>query len=487
MRFVIGLAALGLAACAGPQTASEQDRPNAAASPKPNIVVILADDLGYADISAYGGKRIATPNIDRIAKAGVAFTDGYSAAPVCSPSRAGLQTGRHPDRYAFEFNNGPAARDIEQRLGLDVNEITLAKALKGQGYHTGLVGKWHLGANDEFYPTNRGYDEFVGFLPGETNYIDPKRPEARIAKPEGTDSDPSIPRRPNARIMEGAARTVVQNEDRYLTDYFGERAVEYVKRNAPSENPYFLYLAFNAPHTPLIVTQKYYDRFPHIQDEGMRVYAAMIAAMDDQIGAVLDAIEASGENDNTVVYFMSDNGCAAYIQGVCACEPLRGGKLSHYEGGVRVPFLMRWPAAIKAGQVYREPVSTMDVFPTSLIAAGGKLPADRVYDGVDLTPFLTGKASGVPHDALMWRRTPHASIRKGDWKLWKTLDGKFTLLFNLKNDPNEATNLAEREPAKLKELEAAFDQWAKDMRDPAWPSRPFVNYNVCGTPFELPI
>ncbi len=480
------LLALLAAGCAG-TSSDDQQAVSGAGARKPNIVVILADDLGYADISAYGGKRIATPNIDRIAKQGVAFTDGYSAAPVCSPSRAGLQTGRHPDRFGFEFNNGPAQRDLDMHLGLDTNELTLAKALKGQGYHTGVVGKWHLGANDEFYPTNRGYDEFVGFLPGETNYIDPKRPEVRIAKPQGTDSDPEIPRRPLAAIVEGAERRPVNNTDRYLTEYLGERAVEYVRRNAPGGDPYFLYLAFNAPHTPLIVTQKYYDRFPQIRDEGMRVYAAMISALDDQVGAVLDAIEASGENSDTIVYFMSDNGCAAYIQGICSCEPVRGGKLSHYEGGTRVPFLMRWPNAVKGGQVYRNVVSTMDVFTTSLIAAGGSLPKDRIYDGVDLKPFLTGAAKGIPHDALMWRRTPHASIRKGDWKLWKSLDGKFALLFNLKTDPNEATNLADKEPARLKELSDAFDQWAKDLKDPSWPSRPFITYSVCGTPFELPI
>jgi arylsulfatase A-like enzyme len=474
------------AACAGPSPL-DQRAGTSGAPKKPNIIVILADDLGYADISSYGGKRILTPNIDRIAKAGVVFTDGYSAAPVCSPSRAGLQTGRHPDRFGFEYNNGPAQRDIDMHLGLDTKELTIARALHDQGYHTGVIGKWHLGANDEFYPTNRGYDEFVGFLPGETQYIDPKRPEVRTAQPEGNDSDPNQPRRPLAGVIEGADRKPVNNMDRYLTEYWGERAVDYVKRNAAKNDPYFLYLAFNAPHAPLVVTQKYYDRFPQIKDQGMRVYAAMISALDDQVGAVLNAVEASGENGDTIVYFMSDNGCAAYIQGICACEPLRGGKLSHYEGGTRVPFMMRWPNQMKGGQVYRNVVSTMDVFTTSLTAAGGKLPADRVYDGVDLTPFLKGSAQGIPHDALMWRRSPHASIRKGDWKLWKSLDGKFTLLFNLKADPNEATNLADKEPAKLKELSDAFDQWAKDLKDPAWPSRPHITYNVCGTPFELPI
>jgi arylsulfatase A-like enzyme len=304
---------------------------------------------------------------------------------------------------------------------------------------------------------------------------------------EGSNATPPAQRNGPNKIVEGPQRTVIENEDRYLTEYLGERAVEFVARNAAKETPYFLYAAFTAPHDPLQTTQKYYDRFPQIKDEGMRVYASMISALDDQVGAILNAVEKSGESGDTIVYFMSDNGCAAYIQGICSCEPLRGGKLSHYEGGTRVPFLMRWPNKVQSGKVYREVVSTMDVFTTSLTAAGGKLPADRVYDGVDLMPFLGGTAQGIPHDALMWRRTPHASIRKGDWKLWKSLDGKFTLLFNLKNDPNEATNLADKEPAKLKELSDAFDQWAKDLKDPAWPSRPHTNYNVCGTPFELPI
>jgi arylsulfatase A-like enzyme len=484
---LLGLAAISLvAACTGPAPVAQQADEKTSAA-RPNIVVILADDLGYADISSYGGKRIATPNIDRIASAGVIFTDGYSAAPVCSPSRAGLNTGRHPDRFGFEYNNGPAQRDIELNLGLPTSEVTLAKALQGQGYRTGLVGKWHLGSNDDFYPTNRGYDEFVGLLTGATSYMNPSAPDHIFVEVEGSNARPPARRNAPNKIYEGSQRKAVENEDRYLTEYFGERAVAFISRNAAANNPYFLYAAFTAPHDPLQTTKKYHDRFPQIKDEGMRVYASMISALDDQVGAILDAIDASGEAGDTMVYFMSDNGCAAYIQGICSCEPLRGGKLSHYEGGVRVPFMVRWPNGLKGGQIYREVVSTMDVFTTSLTAAGGKLPADRVYDGVDLRPFLNGSAQGIPHDALMWRRSPHASIRKGDWKLWKSLDGKFTLLFNLKSDPNEATNVADREPAKLKELSDAFDLWAKDLQDPAWPSRPHTNYNVCGTPFELPI
>ncbi len=454
---------------------------------RPNVIVIMADDLGYADISAYGVKRIATPNIDRIGNEGVKFTDAYAAAPVCAPSRAALQTGRYPGRYGFEYNNGPPARDVAENLGLDRGEITIAQGLKTAGYHTGLVGKWHLGSNDEFYPTNRGYDEFVGFLPGATAYIDSNLPHVRYIDPPGVSLSAMRPRGEHSQVIEGPDRKVVHNENEYLTEYFGRRAVEYIERNARADAPYFLYLAFNAPHDPLVVTQKYYDRFPHIAAEENRIYAAMIAALDDAIGTVLDAVDRSGEADDTVVYFMSDNGCAAYIGGICACEPLRGGKLSHYEGGMRVPFMVRWPARIRSGQVNRTVVSTMDVFPTSLIAAGGQLPDDRVYDGVDLMPFLSGQRSGDPHRELMWRRSPLVSIRSGDWKLWKSVDGAYTMLFDLSADPNESNNLAESEPARVRELEAAIERWSKDLKDPSWPSRPPRTYSVCGTPFVLPI
>jgi arylsulfatase A-like enzyme len=223
----------------------------------------------------------------------------------------------------------------------------------------------------------------------------------------------------------------------------------------------------------------------------MRIYAAMISALDDAVGEILNAVEASGEADNTIIYFLSDNGCAGYMPGLCSCEPLRGGKLTHFEGGVRVPFMMRWPDRVKPGTIYRNPVSTMDIFPTVLAAAGGQLPADRPYDGVDIMPYLTGQNDGKPHDMLAWRRQPLVSIRKGDWKLWKSVDsgeyGTYTLLFNLKDDPNESKNLAEQNPEKVKELEAAIAQWSKDLQDPLWPTKNSVQYDVCGTPFVVPI
>lgn len=492
---IAGCASL-MSGCAADYAQTGQAKAAAArVAKRPNVIVIIADDLGYADISAFGVKRISTPNIDRIGNEGVKFPVAYATAPVCSPSRAGVQTGRHQDRFGFEFNNGPAQRDIRQNLGLPVGEITVADALRKQSYHTGIIGKWHLGSNADFYPTNRGYDEFVGILTGQTNYIDRTLPGVHVATFGDDAAEGPVAkngRGPANEVFEGANRTVVHNDQEYLTDYFAHRAAEYIGRNAKSEQPYFLYMAFNAPHAPLMVTQKYYDRFPQIKSEPMRIYAAMISALDDGVGEILKAVEASGEAENTIIYFMSDNGCAAYQPGVCSCEPLRGGKLTHYEGGVRVPFMMRWPGHVKAGSVYRNAVSTMDIFPTVVAAAGGQLPADRPYDGVDIMPYLSGTNPGQPHDILAWRRQPLVSIRKGDWKLWQSVGGgeygePYVLLFNLKNDPNEATNLAEKEPAKVKELQAAIAQWSKDLHDPLWPTKSTVKYNVCGTPFVVPV
>ena len=279
-----------------------------AAAMRPNVIVILADDLGYADISAYKIDRFQTPNIDRIGMEGVRFTDGYATAPVCGPSRAGLMTGRYQERFGFEYNLDQVEATSPEGLGLAVGETTIAELLRNAGYHTGLIGKWHLGSQGRFYPTNRGFDEFVGFLPGETSYMDPKQPGVHAsygplgdnaltsqASPGVADADQerrlsriaaTFDRRSANQIIEGADRQVIHNETEYLTDYFGDRATEYIQRNAKSGKPYFLYLAFNAVHAPHMVTAKYYDRFPQIQDHQLRVYAAMVAALDDNVGRV---------------------------------------------------------------------------------------------------------------------------------------------------------------------------------------------------------
>jgi arylsulfatase A-like enzyme len=361
-----------------------------------------------------------------------------------------------------------------------------------------------MGIQDQFYPTNRGYDEFVGFLLGQTSYIDPDVPGVQVSlKVPGVNEDADglvgslvkayLHRQPGNQIIEGPDRRVIHNEDHYLTDYFSDRDAEFIRRSARTGQPYFLYAAFNAVHAPLMVTQKYYDRYPQITDHQLRVYAAMVSALDDAVGAILDAVDSSGQASNTIVVFASDNGCAAYYPGLCSCEPLRGGKLSHYEGGTRVPFMMRWPGHIPSGLVYRQVVSLLDILPTSAAVAGVALPTDRVYDGVDIMPYLTGRKTGTPHDMLIWRRRPLVSIRKGDWKLWESVNdstgtyGEYKLLFNLRTDLNEATNVAASHPAKVKELEDLIHQWAKDMTDPKWPTKRPITFDVCGTPFTLPI
>lgn len=494
-----------------------------AASGRPNVILILADDLGYADVSAYPGGRFPTPNIDRIARDGVLFTDGYATAPVCGPSRAGLMTGRYQERFGFDYNNGPAQRDIAEGLGLPTGELTLAQLLRQAGYYTGMIGKWHLGSETQFYPLSRGFDEFVGFLPGEASYIDPQlagvhlsfgplgdgaihaaleRAAAGRKADTSKDADAGgklmhlaryFSRGRSDQIIEGPQRSIVDNDREYLTDYFGDRAVRFIRDRSRNGRPYFLYLAFNAPHAPHMVTAKYYDRFPQIKNHQERVYAGMIAALDENIGRVLDAVRASGEEDNTLIIFASDNGCAAYFPGLCTCWPLRGGKLTYYEGGIRVPFMMSWPGHIPQGLVYRQMVSLLDVVPTSVAAGGATLPAGRVYDGVNLTPYLAGHDASDPHEMLAWRAPPLEAIREGDWKLWESSGGeddrygKYQLLFNLGTDLQETRNLAGSETQEVRRLATELSRWSGAMIAPKWPTKRPATYDVCGRKFTLPV
>jgi len=441
---------------------------------QPNVIVIIADDLGYADVSTYFPGRIPTPNIDRLGREGVVFTQGYTTAPICSPSRAGLMTGRHQQRFGFEYNNGPAARDVSQRLGMDPGEITLANQLKTVGYRTGVVGKWHLGSSDEHYPTNRGFDEFWGFLTGQTNFIRPDAPDAVNFVPPDSETPaggdlvrPSATVGPNNAVITGPNRQRVDLGNGFLTEQTTEQALAFIERN--QSRPFFLYVAHHAPHTPLQVTRKYYDRFPQIKDEMQRIYAGMVSALDDGVGAILNDLDKKGLSKNTIVVFLSDNGCAAYVPGLCSPEPLSGGKLTYLEGGVRVPFLMKWPAKIPAGTVHKAPISALDVFPTVSVAAGVKVPSDRPYDGFDLIPQIAAAQSdrGSP---LFWRTQPMHVVRDGDWKYYKDLDG-VEFLYNLKADPKETDNRAAIEPVRLAAMRLQFEKWEAGMIPPKWPGR----------------
>jgi arylsulfatase A-like enzyme len=409
------------------------------ASGQPNILLIVADDLGYAEIGVQGCKDIPTPNIDSIARNGVRFTSGYVSCPVCSPTRAGLITGRYQQRFGHEFNPGPAS-EASDNFGLPLSEETLADRLKLLGYRTGLVGKWHLGYKPAYLPLKRGFDEFFGFPGGAHNYI-------------------GLDRRDGNPLMRGNEAI---EEKEYLTDAFAREAVNFVGRGG--NRPFFLYLAFNAVHNPLQATATYKDRLAAIADDKRRTYGAMMLAMDDAIGQVLAKVRQTGGEENTLIFFISDNG-GPTPQTTSKNTPLRGYKGQVWEGGIRVPFLMQWKKRLPAGRVYDSPVIALDIFPTSVAAAGGKLPSN--LDGVDLAPFVTGANKASPHDALCWRFGAQSAIRKGDWKLARTGDGE-AHLSHLASDIGESKNLAATDAAKLKEMEAAYNAWNRPMAAPKW-------------------
>lgn len=452
---------------------------------KPNVIVILADDLGYADVSTYRKGRIPTPNIDRIGQEGAVFTQGYATAPICSPSRAGLLTGRHQQRFGFEFNPGVPSMTMSERRGIDPRELTMADAMRGGGYRTAAIGKWHLGSTPALYPTSRGFDEFWGFLSAQTNHIRPQAPQAVNALASTPDwSTGSIA--PMTTI--DAPRTVVAGPQRepvdlgngLLTEQITEQALAFIERNR--ERPFFLYLAHEAPHLPLQTTRKYYDRFPAIQDRNQRVYASMVSSLDDAVGAVLERLDRLGLADNTIVVFLSDNGCAAYIPDLCSGEPLSGGKLTYLEGGIRVPYLMRWPTRIKAGTTHREPVSSLDILPTAANAAGIVLPRDRVYDGFDLMAQLD-RADAARRPPLFWRSLPMRALRDGDWKYVRDLDG-VEFLYNLADDPKETRDRAGQEATRLAGLRAQYSQWEADKIAPGWNARAW-SFEIEGRVFKF--
>ena len=440
------LAALAAVCGAGHNAAAEQ------APGKPNVIVLVADDLGYGDIGVHGCKDIPTPHIDSVAKHGVRCTSGYVSGPYCSPTRAGLMTGRYQQRFGHEFNPGPPSEKSEA-FGLSLKETTIAERFKNAGYRTGMVGKWHLGHTAQFNPVNRGFEEFFGFLGGAHPYL---------RSGDGTKA-----------IMRGLTPVV---EKEYLTDAFAREAVAYIDRHA--KEPFFLYLTFNAVHTPMEATEKYLKRFGTLADKNRRTYAAMLSAMDDAIGKVLNKLRATGIEDNTLIFFVSDNGGPPVNSSHNG--PLSGHKASTWEGGIRVPYLVQWKAKLPAGKVYDHPVIQLDIGPTALAAAGITPKAEDRLDGVNLLPYLTGEKPAAPHEFLYWRFGAQVAIRQGDWKLMKARTaggiganaGKATIesaqLFNLRGDLAEKNDLAAKHPAKVKELAAAWSKWDAQLAPPAW-------------------
>ncbi len=406
----------------------------------PNIIVIISDDMGYADLGCHGCTDIPTPNIDSIAARGIRFTNGYVSCPVCSPTRAGLATGRYQQRFGHEYNTGPPPGGLREEVGLPLTEVTIADVLKSAGYVTGVVGKWHLGMYSHFHPFNRGYGEFFGFLHGGHSYIDPGL---------GTFNP----------ILRG---TEPVDEQEYLTDAFSREAVAFVQRHR--KRPFFLYLAYNAVHTPMQAPERYQDSFQHIEDPTRRTYAGMLAALDDGIGELLAKLRELDLEENTLLFFVNDNGGSKNNGSID--YPLRGKKGSMWEGGIRVAFMVQWPSRLRSGVTYDHPVIALDILPTAAAVAEAKLPGDRVIDGVNLLPYLTGRNKGAPHETLFWRKGTDYAMRKGNWKLTHE-DGE-SQLFNLASDIDESENLAAGQPEKLNELEGLYAEWDSQMIEPVW-------------------
>ena len=464
-----------LASCVSPQVEEK-------VSVRPNVIVILADDLGYGDTSVYGSKIVSTPNIDALAASGVRFTRGYVSHPVCAPSRAALMTGRYQVRFGYEFN--PVGRD--RQGGVEPTEVMTPALMRSAGYRTGMIGKWHLGQSAGFHPLDRGFDEYFGITAGASSFmLDMKEGDDAYTPPGSEDTvrlpgtrDPSVQLTPveEMRQMRRATpvtrgRQVVE-EPAYLTEAFTREAVDYIGRH--KSEPFYLYVAYNAPHTPLQATKKYLDRYRHIPDRGTRIYAAMVSALDDGVGEIRRKLAAEGIEQNTLIVFLSDNGCAGYILGACTNAPLSGFKGEHLEGGVRVPFIASWPAALPAGRVDDRPVSALDILPTALVAAGAVPPQN--LDGRDMMPMFADSTSSSSRQ-LYWRAGPTHAVIDGDWKLWtsETLEadgsaGSHTMLFDLERDPEEQRNLAAQNPAEVERLRKMFDQWSASMAEPQWPS-----------------
>jgi len=427
------------------------------AADKPNVLIIFADDLGYADIGVHGGKAVPTPNIDALANSGVRCTSGYVTCPYCSPSRAGMLTGRAQTRFGHEFN--PHVGN-EAELGLPLDQRTIANELHDVGYATALIGKWHQGFDKPHHPNSRGFDEFFGFLVGGHNYA------------QHPDADPEFGSGHSHNMIYRGDK--LQKLDGFLTDIFTDEAIGFMDRN--KQKPWMLYLAYNAVHTPLEISPKVAARLPaEVTEPNRRGYLALLLGLDDAIGRITAHLKSIGADKNTLILFVSDNGGSgrkpylAFNTGVNT--PLRGDKGQTLEGGIRVPFFASWPGQLPASTTYDHPVSTLDFLPTACALAGAK-HVDSI-EGVNLLPYLKGENKSAPHATLAWRFGPQKAIRQGDWKLVdaRDFDAKSQSgwqLFDLSKDIGEAHDLSAQFPEKKAELIKLWDAWNSQNIAPKW-------------------
>ncbi len=481
----------------------------------PNIILIITDDLGYNDLSSYGNEKVHTPHIDSLGVKGVRFTQGYVTSPICAPSRMGIITGRYQQRYGAEFMlydkfDGSVKKKLKKHFfsfkkktegiktlkphflldrsayatDLPVNEITIANLLKQKRYATGYVGKWNLSSSPDVYPDMYGFDysyyftgalsRYVEDLVDTSGYVNMHLPWAFSEIPAWA------PRNGSTAIKEGRA---VVKDTGYLTFSLAEKGIEFIERN--KKEPFFLTLSFNAPHDPFQVPKKYYDRIQNEKDPVRRVYYGMIEALDDAIGSVMKKLEQEGLLDNSLIFFISDNGGATYTRATNNA-PLLGGKATHFDGGISVPFFMQYPEGFQAREKYDHPVSSLDIFSTIAAVSGAPLATDRIYDGVNLLPYLAND-SVMPHQDLFWRNGYSKAFRRGDWKLYVNEKNKITYLFNIAEDKEEKNDLSASRPDILKELQDALINWEKkNTVPPLWPSAADLLIDVNGKWYRFP-
>ena len=404
---------------------------------KPNIIIILADDAGYSDFGFMGSDEIKTPNLDQLAFDGVTFNNAYVSASVCSPSRAGLLTGMYQQRFGHECN-----LDSDVNNSFDPNQITIAEALKTEGYNTGLIGKWHLGDKTQNHPLKNGFDYFWGFISGARNYFYDPNEEFR-----------------------NSIRNVVENYtqtkfDGYLTDVLGDKAIGFINKNHQSNNPFFLFLSFNAPHTPMHAKDDVLEKF---KDNPRQVYASMMWSMDEAIGNVVEALKENDQYDNTIIYFLSDNGAA--MSNDASPFPFKGWKGNQYEGGIKTPMIMTWKNKIKSNTQFDGFISALDIFKTSLEASSVNKEYMVNADGKNIMNYLND--NDIKNENLFWRKDKMATVRSGDYKLIR-LNDTSTVLYNIKKNYFEDFDLKINEPQVHDSLLKLLSSWENTLIDPNW-------------------
>ena len=416
---------------------------HATQSRKPNVIVILADDLGYADLGCQGSSDAKTPHIDSLAENGVRCTASYVTAPQCGPSRAAILTGRYQNRFGFESN------EFAYKPGLPRSETLISDRMKAAGYATGYIGKWGVTSERHSYPPQRGFDESYWNQDGNLYF-------------------PDTPSKHNVRVHRGNDPV---EQPAYSTDAFGREAVAFIERH--KDEPFFLFVSFITPHVPMEAKPEDMARFPDADDPLRRTLLAMVACMDDNVGRILHALKKDELEKDTLIVFLSDNG--GYPGNASRNDPFSGGKSQMLEGGIREPLILQWKGQLPSGVVYDRPVISLDILPTALAAAGAKVDPAWKLDGVNLLPFLSGEDVGAPHESLFWRfnfplKSPQRhgwAVRQGDWKLVRNgLERRPPALYNLKDDPAEEHDLSVGYPGRVNSLRALWDQWNVGNQEP---------------------